>query len=305
MLATLGEVMLELKPTNDTQYTLGVAGDTYNAAVMLSGLGVNVTYATGLGIDKHSAKIRSHLANFNICDTAIVNVPNATPGLYMITNSADGERTFDYWRDNSAAKQVFQSKTLFSALLSAITHCQHLYWSGITLSLLSEDNRQVLFDWIEDLRHRGGTVFFDSNYRSTLWNGQKNPTQAYLGAIEHCDYFLPSNEDIVSLWPTLSRNTTPEFIATLPCQHAILTGEEVASWITNTATQSIKLDFADKIVDATGAGDAFSGAFCAGILQQKSVVEAIKQAHSLASKVVQQSGALLNQNDWSLLHSTN
>ena len=58
--ACLGEVMLELSPLNSgdrASFAMGVAGDTYNTAVMLRRCGVDVAYFTRLGSDPFSGQV--------------------------------------------------------------------------------------------------------------------------------------------------------------------------------------------------------------------------------------------------------
>ena len=81
----VGECMVELSHVDERTLRLGVAGDTYNAAVYLvrtaRGLGVDVDagYLTGLGEDAYSAALRAAWASEGIADHAIT-VPGRVPG---------------------------------------------------------------------------------------------------------------------------------------------------------------------------------------------------------------------------------
>jgi adenosine kinase len=52
---------------------------------------------------------------------------------------------------------------------------------------------------------------------------------------------------------------------------------------------AIKLD---KVVDPTGAGDSFRGAFLAGIMEKKSILDSLKQGIALSSFVVESKGGI-------------
>jgi 2-dehydro-3-deoxygluconokinase len=50
---------------------------------------------------------------------------------------------------------------------------------------------------------------------------------------------------------------------------------------------------AEKVVDATGAGDSFNGAYLAARLAGRSMQEAVTEAHRVAAVVIGHKGALV------------
>ena len=313
MIAVLGEVMIELSAAGAGLLRPGVAGDTYNTAVMLSRLGAKVAYATALGDEQFSAQIRQAMAQQGLTDNAVLSLTGQQPGLYCISNSADGERSFSYWRQHSAARQTFQSIALFQQLLQSIQHCTDVYWSGITLSLMSE---AVLSSWLEyllQLQQRGGQVYFDTNYRAALWQGRIDLLQCYQAAMQHCNYFLPSLEDCHCIWGSdtpaqalellqrlLSTATVSSFTNSSFTDKPVicLTAQQQLCWLDGSGYQQFSLQFSPQMVDATGAGDAFSGALIAALQQALPIAQAVNIAHKAASTVVQQQGAILSEATW-------
>ena len=86
-------------------------GDTLNTAVYLarSGalLGVQATYATGLGDDRYSDEMLRRWQREGVGTELVRRLPGRVPGLYTISVDEHGERTFTYWRDSAAVRSYF------------------------------------------------------------------------------------------------------------------------------------------------------------------------------------------------------
>ncbi|MDG2231893.1 MAG: PfkB family carbohydrate kinase, partial [Paracoccaceae bacterium] len=104
-IAVIGEAMIEMSITGD-QAQLGVAGDTLNTAIYLKRAApqIEVDYITRLGRDSFSKRIKNFIADQFLGTSAIETDDDRVPGLYAITTNAQGERSFSYWRDQSAAR---------------------------------------------------------------------------------------------------------------------------------------------------------------------------------------------------------
>jgi 2-dehydro-3-deoxygluconokinase len=67
-------------------------------------LGVSTDYVTALGDDPFSDEMLNSWTEENIGVGRVVRVRGKLPGLYAIRTSEAGERSFYYWRENSAAR---------------------------------------------------------------------------------------------------------------------------------------------------------------------------------------------------------
>ncbi len=109
-IALIGECMIELSGQPFGQMTQSYGGDTLNTAVYLSRLNPDLkpAYITALGEDS----ISQHMAEkwqVEGIDTQYVLIDPAHPtGLYMIQLDDAGERSFAYWRRQSAASQLLK-----------------------------------------------------------------------------------------------------------------------------------------------------------------------------------------------------
>jgi len=82
-------------------------------------------------------------------------------GLYLI--ELDGaERSFHYWRQNSAARKLADDH---NALSKAVAGADIIHVSGITLAILAPAARDVLYAVLDAARASGALVAFDPNIR--------------------------------------------------------------------------------------------------------------------------------------------
>ena len=165
----VGEAMVELSNTNfaTNSTSIGIAGDTLNTAIYIKRLlgdQVVVDYLTVLGVDFYSDQILNYIASEGVGTEKIRRISSSGPGIYAISTDKLGERSFSYWRDNSAAKTLFGRSVDFESMLGY----DFIYFSGISLAILAQRARDDFQRWVTDKR---GDIsfFFDSNYRKTLW----------------------------------------------------------------------------------------------------------------------------------------
>ncbi|HEX5796408.1 MAG TPA: PfkB family carbohydrate kinase, partial [Geminicoccaceae bacterium] len=166
--ASAGECMVELRHRSPVELELAYGGDTLNFAVYLARLtrdrGGRVDYVTALGDDAYSNGMLAMWQAEGVGTELVARLPGRLPGLYTIRVDERGERSFTYWRSNSAARDMLKDGRA-GRLRKALTDYDLLYLSGITLSILDPSQRQALMAIADTVRAAGGRVAFDSNYR--------------------------------------------------------------------------------------------------------------------------------------------
>ncbi|MDQ2696206.1 MAG: PfkB family carbohydrate kinase, partial [Pseudomonadota bacterium] len=106
-IVAIGECMLEFSRRPDGLFRLGFGGDTLNTAVYLARLGCKVDYLTALGDDAHSDALLAAWRQEGVGVERVLRLPGRLPGLYLIETDASGDRRFTYWRNSSAARDLF------------------------------------------------------------------------------------------------------------------------------------------------------------------------------------------------------
>jgi len=290
---SIGECMIEMAGGEDRNYRLGYAGDTLNTAWYMRALlgdDWSVDYFTGLGEDRYSNDIRAFLDANRIGTSHIRTVPNRRPGLYMI-HQEKGDRHFTYWRDMSAAKLLADDK---GAMNAALEGADMVYFSGITLAILHPRARGRLLGAIVKARDAGAKVVFDTNIRPALWSSPRVMTAVLTAAATLCDIVLPTHTDEAPLFGDKNVDETADRYLELGVEEVVVKDGAGEALI---ATASERVRAAPKpgakVVDATGAGDSFNGAYLSARLAGKSISEAVAEGHRVAGVVIGQRGALV------------
>lgn len=285
--------MIEMSGGEDRQYQLGYAGDTLNTAWYmraLLGADWNVDYFTGLGTDRYSGDIRGFLDANGIGTSHIRTIPERRPGLYMI-HQEKGDRHFTYWRDSSAAKLLADDK---DALNAAIDGASMVYFSGITLAILAPRARGRLLGAITRARDNGARIAFDTNLRPALWSSPRVMASVLTAAASLCDIVLPTHTDEAPLFGDKSVEETAKRYLELGVEEVVVKdGAGEALIATPTERVRVAPKPGAKVIDATGAGDSFNGAYLSARLAGKSLLQAAEAGHRVAGIVIGQKGALV------------
>lgn len=296
----IGECMVELQQHADGGMRQTFGGDTLNTAVYLSRLcrcdGVVVDYLTAVGDDALSQAMRARWREEGVGDGQVRIVADRLPGLYMIQTDAQGERTFLYWRGESAARYCFDGAGA-DELLAALGDYQMLYLSGISLAILTVEGRQRLLDALRQARARGTRIVFDNNYRARLWPDAAHARAHYAELLGMVDIALVTWEDDVAVFDF----ETPEQLFNYYADQGV--GEVIVkrgarSCLLQTADgrAEVLAEPVEQVVDTTAAGDAFSAGYLAGRLQGCDPQQAARWGHRLAGAVIQHPGALIPLN---------
>lgn len=292
----IGEVMVELSSRADPEgesWHMAVAGDTLNTAwyarAMLSS-DWTVSYFTALGTDRYSKRIRDFITASGIDASRIRTVPDRQPGLYMI-HQQDGDRHFTYWRDRSAARLLADN---VDVLKEAVLGADLIYFSGITLAVLRADGRAALIAEIEAARGAGTKVAFDPNIRPSLWFDKTELRASLAAAAAVSDVVLPTFGDELLLFEDKDLLATAQRYLDYGAREVVVkNGAEPAlvrhvGGYFKSMPQSV-----ENIVDTTGAGDSFNGAYLAQRAMGAPPEEAVRQAHHVAGICIRHSGALV------------
>lgn len=293
-IAIIGECMVELFDQGDGLLKRTFGGDTLNSAIYFSKCTQNVDcfYITLLGDDSLSNEMIKFWEDEGIKTNFVEQVPNGVPGLYMIQTDEKGERSFLYWRDNAPAKKLFltQNKT---NLINKLKGFDWIYFSGISLAILEDEGREILFELLKDFRQSGGKVAFDNNYRPKLWEGKDvkaNMEKAY----QNCDIALPSIDDEFLLWGDDSLESVKNRLISFDCSEIVIKrGSNSCIVYKDGKNYEYQIEAITNIVDTTAAGDSFNGAYLAKRLEGVSIEDSIKLASKVAGQVIGQKGAVV------------
>jgi 2-dehydro-3-deoxygluconokinase len=293
-IVSIGEVMIEMARGQDGRFSQACGGDTFNTAVYLARRGLPVTYATALGDDLYSDRIISLAAAEGIATDLMVRVPGRLPGLYLIETDAKGERSFSYWRDNAPARELFELPD-WGRIAESIIGARIVYFSGITLSIYSNQGIGRFLALLELARKAGTKVVFDGNYRPRAWKGDVQRTRTvFMEALKRVDIALPTYDDEALLWGDTSPDATIERLQAFGiAEIAIKNGPNSALVAAGGHKEFVPVPDVVVPVDTTAAGDSFNAGYMAARLADENPGDAAIAGHRLASEVIRHRGAIM------------
>ncbi|WP_305368937.1 sugar kinase [Photobacterium leiognathi] len=297
-IALIGECMIELNGAPFGAMTQAFGGDSLNTAVYLArvaGEKVAIDYVSALGTDAISSGMLARWQQEGVGTDLVLRDETRQPGLYLIQLDDQGERTFLYWRNQSAARYMMQHAD-FAQIEAALIKVDMVYLSGISLAILPAEDRTKLVALLASLRQQGVEVAFDSNYRPALWRDADEARDCYRQVFEITDLALVTNDDEANLWGDNDEHATLNRLQAAGVKKAVVKMGAKGNLYQEFAAgdfETIATTPVETVVDTTSAGDSFNAGFLAGYLQGKDAQQCSRQGHQLAGIVIQHKGAII------------
>lgn len=284
----VGEAMLELSRDGE-RWRLAYGGDTLNTAIHLARAGVDVGYLTALGDDPFSDEMKREWQAEGLNVSLVLTHPDRHAGLYAIDTDTAGERSFTYWRDHAAAREMFALPSMPRALQIA-ERGELLAFSLITLAIMPPQARAELLALAERVRAHGGKVAFDGNYRPRLWSDPAEARAARDAAIACADIGLPTLEDEAALSGSVTADDVSAYWQELGCAETVVKLGAAGCRLPDGQIIAPEATFVP--IDTSGAGDAFNAGYLAARLEGASIEDAARAGHALAGWTIMRRGAI-------------
>jgi pfkB family carbohydrate kinase len=190
----IGEVLIQLTRGANGAFALSCGGDVFNTAIYLARAGIDAGFVSAVGDDPYSDGAVALAAAEGLATDLILRVPGRLPALCLTETGPSGSRVMRAWHDGAPVHDLFELPDWMKAAETLIA-ARLIYFSGITLSLLSNNGLGRLFAVLEVARQQGASVAFDGNFRPAGWRGDLPRTRTvFMEALKRVDIALSTTK---------------------------------------------------------------------------------------------------------------
>lgn len=268
---TIGEALIDFIPHPNGLLEKAPGGAPANVAAMVSLLGGRSAFIGKLSHDAFGDFLLDTINCCNVDTSHILRTQTAKTGLAFVTLSADGNRSFSFYRDPSADMLLTPEETdQMSFEAGSILHF-------CSVNLVECPTKHAHEALISKFRATGGFISFDPNVRLPLWHSEDACRETIQQFLPLADLLKISDEELSFITGIEEEQAAIESLFTGKVKMVLYTKgasgaslymREIPNAPINTA------GFPVAAIDTTGAGDAFIGAFLYH-LSQLEAVEAI------------------------------
>ncbi len=272
----IGEPLYELSQQPDGRFMPGFGGDTSNVAVAAARLGSRTAYITLIGIDLFGDALMALWQREGVDVRHVSRLDSAPTGLYFITHGPSGHN-FTYRRAGSAATYLTPGHISRDAIAGA----KFLHVSAISQAI-SASAADAVSRAMEIARSSGTKISYDTNLRLRLWPLER--ARPVIEASASAADILKTSQDDAK---TLTGLTDPEAIARhfarLGARTVIVTMGAAGAFVWSERICQAIAPFPVQAVDASGAGDAFTGALLSELAAGRGLAQACRFAVAAAA----------------------
>lgn len=283
----MGRVSVDLYPTEvgvplDEQETFAryLGGSSTNVAVAAARLGRRAATITKVGDDPFGVFVRRALDRFAVDPRWVTVHPTLRTPLVFCEVFPPDRFPLLFYREPQAPDMTLERDELDLAAIAAAP----LFWMTGT-GLSDEPSRTATLAALEGRSRRPITVF-DLDWRPTLWASEDEGRRWYRRALEHTTVTVGNEDEVaVALGRRLDAADAASALLDLGLELAVVKrgGRGVLAATGDEMVSSPRIEV--EVVNGLGAGDAFGGALCHGLLAGWDLQRVIDTANAAGAHV--------------------
>ncbi|WP_329173601.1 5-dehydro-2-deoxygluconokinase [Streptomyces sp. NBC_01477] len=287
---TLGRVGVDLYPEQSgiglaevrsfARYLGGTAG---NVAVAGARLGLRTAVLSGVGPDPFGDYVRSALTGFGVDASLVATVPETQTPVTFCELFPPDDFPIHFYRRPVAPDECLTPALLdVPAVAAAVRTARALWITGSALAV--EPTRSTVLAAL-DLR-AGGEVWFDLDWRPVFWADPAQAPALYARALSYATVAVGNRAEV----EVAVGSADPETAAGLLLERGVRTAvvkQGPAGALARTAAgeRCAAPPVPVTVVNGLGAGDAFGGALCAGLIAGDPLPQVLRAANAAGAIV--------------------
>lgn len=247
-------------------------GAPANVAVQAARLGVSAGFIGKVGQDMFGAFLKHTLEEQGVDTTNMLLSEGTATSLAFVQLSESGDRDFSFYRNPGADTQIRFEEIDKAQLNGAKVLCFG------SLLLTAEPARTAVPQIVAYARAHGVITAYDPNWRAPLWPDEQAGVEAMKSLLPLADVIKASDEELEMLTGCADIEAGAQVLFALGIQAAVITrGAKGCVVCTKEGTLSLAT-YDTRVVDTTGSGDSFFGAFLTKLMETGKPVAAVTQA---------------------------
>ena len=255
-ITAIGEILIDLTQTGTDEggvprFAANPGGAPANVVVAAKRLGASAAFIGKVGRDGFGRYLRAVLEENGVEVSGLVWDEQALTTLAVVTVDPSGERSFTFYRDNTADVRLTPEEV-------NLGDTKLLHFGSV--SLTAEPSRSATLSAVRRAKERGILVSYDPNYRANLWDSQENAVAQMKAPLPLVDILKVSDEELPLLTGTSDLEEGSRQLAGLGIPLVLVTlGGEGAYFRYGQVAGQVP-GFSVQVADTNGAGDTFLGA---------------------------------------------
>ena len=297
-----GEVLIDFislengkKLVDVEKFQKKAGGAPANVATALVKLGASAEFVGAVGKDSFGKFLIETLNRYEVGTSHVIEDPNLGTTIAYVSIDEDGERDFEFMRGadgNLSPEQIN---------FDAFSDCKIIHLGSAT-ALLGAQLYEVYQAFIDFANQHDKFISFDPNYRDALYHDKQELFVKHCKeVIKHVDLIKVSEEEGQIITGESDHNQMIAALHDLGAKIVTLTLGKKGSLVSIENTYKVE-SIPVKMIDSTGAGDAFIGALLSQIANleqpkvilkdEKMLVEFTKNANKVGALTTTKLGAL-------------
>lgn len=285
-----------LSPQGMPRFTCNPGGAPGNVMACISRLGGTAAFIGKVGRDRFGSFLKNSLKAAGVDTRGVIEAQEANTTLAFVHLDEDGDRSFSFYRKNSA-DILLRRDEIDDRLLDSAE-----YFHFGSVSMTDEPARSATLSAVEYAKRAGKRISYDPNYRSALWRDEAEAKAFMRRGLEYADivkvseeelYFLAEGETVQDKigW-MMEKYPVSLLLVSMGGKGAVCAGRDFVVSLPA---------FAVEAVDTNGAGDAFMGGFLFSLLKKGvdpkeiscgEAIECLRFANAAGALATTKSGAI-------------
>jgi 5-dehydro-2-deoxygluconokinase len=260
-------------------FAKSIGGSPTNVAVAAARLGLRSAVFTAVGDDELGRYARSALERFGV-DTRFVGVHPTLPTPIVIAAMEDPENPWFVFRREPKAPDL---EITLENVDRKLTRTVPILW--ITAGALSAQPSRATAQALLADRGRRPHVALDLDYRPSFWHSEDEASTIIGAAVDHATVAVGNRAECEIAVGTSDPDAAADALLGRGVSLAIVKQGGAGVLVATEDERTVVPPVPVEVVSGLGAGDAFGGALCKGLLAGWSPVEAVEFANAAGALV--------------------